>query len=45
MNKSKRINFNRNCVKVRFKSYDENNFNITPKYSYIYNGVPGGWYV
>lgn len=21
------------------------NYNIKPKYSYIYKGVPGGWYI
>jgi hypothetical protein len=48
---------NRHCVKnrnihyykgvtVKFIPYNRNYTNyITPKYSYTYNGVPGGWFI
>jgi len=39
----KRYQFNPGAVTV--KMIGENNKSIKPKYSYIYNGVPGGWYV
>ena len=34
-----------NSVKVKYTDYNGNIMNIKPKYSYIYNGVPGGWYI
>jgi hypothetical protein len=39
----KRYPFNPGAVTV--KMIGSNIENIKPKYSYIYNGVPGGWYV
>jgi len=39
----KRYQFNPGAVTV--KMIGENNESSKPKYSYIYNGVPGGWYV
>jgi len=43
--KSKKIKINKNAVKITYISNDIDNFNIKPKYSYVYNGVPGGWYI
>ena len=33
------------AVKVYFKDYNGNSYNVKPKSSYVFNGVPGGWYV
>lgn len=39
----KHHNINMTKVKVVFKNY--NGKEMKPKYSYVYKGVPGGWYV
>ena len=31
--------------KVKVVHRDHNGFESTPKFSYVYKGVPGGWYV
>jgi len=34
-----------NCVKARYIGYGSEVTNKKLKYSYTYNGVPGGWYI
>ena len=34
-----------NAVKVSFTDYNGNSYSVKPKSSYVFNGVPGGWYV
>jgi len=34
-----------NHVKVRYTEYGTEVTNKTVKYSHMYNGVPGGWYI
>jgi hypothetical protein len=45
-NSSKKYNYNSKGVTVRFTSYSgEVIYDATPKHSYTYNGVPGGWFI
>ena len=39
----KPYDINMTNVKIVFKNY--NGQKMKPKYSYVYKGVPGGWYV
>jgi hypothetical protein len=43
-NNKKKYHFNPNAVKLRY--LDTNSKHLTPeiKHSYVYKGVPGGWY-
>ena len=35
-----------NAVKVTvYDGFGNIRYDITPKYSYVYNGVPGGWFI
>ena len=44
--KQRKYNINIDAVKVSFYDHSGNRIHdIKPKYSYIYKGVPGGWYV
>ena len=46
--RKKRIKYSIKPGTVKVTIYDGSGnirYDVTPKYSYIHNGVPGGWYI
>ena len=46
--RKKRIKYSIKPGTVKVTVYDGSGnirYDVTPKYSYIHNGVPGGWYI